>query len=332
LVDLFGSSHPEAPLAQLRNERFQRPPGSDPLQTGAETQQEEGKDNVTATAETPEDLLKAITTPDVSNEGAESFKGPKGEEIEGEGEEQAGGEKSGGSSQEAGAGEGKEGEMGGQKKDGTGDAPAKEGQGGESSSLLDKMRDALSNLMAKMKQQPKGGDQMAKSGKKEGQGQAGKGQQKKGEGKPEAGQKGDQAGQGEQQGQSDAEAGNQEQAAQGQGQSDSNQPGGDDPKSGMGKADGSKDVKLSREGEALGKLSEIIGKRSEKQTGEVMVEVSSSKAQQLRTGYSQRVGQHADTGGEIHRDGIPQSYQPFIQRYFEEIRRTPPAPAAAKPQ
>ncbi len=97
-------------------------------------------------------------------------------------------------------------------------------------------------------------------------------------------------------------------------------------KSGMGKQDGDKDVKLAEQLAAMGKISEIIGKRNEKLQGEVMLEVSSSK-QQLKTQYSQRSAQHGDSGGEIHRDEVPLIYQNYVQQYFEEVRK---APAAAK--
>ena len=50
----------------------------------------------------------------------------------------------------------------------------------------------------------------------------------------------------------------------------------------------------------MGKLAEIIGKRSANLTGEVTVETSSGK-QRLKTEDSQRVGQHSNAGGEINR-------------------------------
>jgi hypothetical protein len=74
----------------------------------------------------------------------------------------------------------------------------------------------------------------------------------------------------------------------------------------------------------MGKISEIIGKRSQNLTGEVMVEVASGK-QELRTAYSQQPARHTDSGGEIHRDEIPLAYQRYVQQYFDEVRKTPPA-------
>jgi hypothetical protein len=81
---------------------------------------------------------------------------------------------------------------------------------------------------------------------------------------------------------------------------------------------------------AMGKISELLGKRAQNVTGEVMVEVGSGK-QQLKTPLAQRNATHNEAGGEIHRDEVPLMYQQFVQQYFEEIRKGPPAkPAAPK--
>ena len=70
----------------------------------------------------------------------------------------------------------------------------------------------------------------------------------------------------------------------------------------------------------MGKISEIIGKRSANVTGDVTVEVQSGN-QQLRTAYTQNSAQHADSGGEINRDEVPVVFQPYVQQYFEQVRR-----------
>ncbi len=70
----------------------------------------------------------------------------------------------------------------------------------------------------------------------------------------------------------------------------------------------------------MGKLAEIIGKRSQNVTGEMMVEVPSGK-QQLRTAYSGRIGQHSDTGGEINRDEVPLIFQEYVREYMERVRK-----------
>ena len=54
--------------------------------------------------------------------------------------------------------------------------------------------------------------------------------------------------------------------------------------------------------------------------GEMTVEVPSGK-QQLKTAYSQKKALHADAGSDANRDEIPLIYQPYVQRYFEEVRK-----------
>ena len=79
----------------------------------------------------------------------------------------------------------------------------------------------------------------------------------------------------------------------------------------------------------MGKISEILGKRSAAVSGEVMVEVGSSK-QQFKTPWAQHQADHSNAGGEINRDEIPLTEQQFIERYFEEIHKSA-QPADAKP-
>ena len=70
----------------------------------------------------------------------------------------------------------------------------------------------------------------------------------------------------------------------------------------------------------MGKLAEIIGKRSQV-TGEMMVEVPSGK-QQLRTAYSGRSTRDTpDTGGEINRDEVPLIFQEYVREYMERVRK-----------
>jgi len=64
-------------------------------------------------------------------------------------------------------------------------------------------------------------------------------------------------------------------------------------------------------------------------TGEMTVEVPSGK-QQLKTAYTRKHAVHGDTGGELSREEIPLHLQPYVQRYFDEIRKVPvPKPEAA---
>lgn len=189
--------------------------------------------------------------------------------------------------------------------------------------LMDKMRDALANLMDKFKSDSgqgesqqmasnKKGGQKSGAGKKE-PGEAGKGKQdaQKGEG--------DDA-QGEQQGEGQQSQTAKSQASQG------NDSAAQNDKSGVGSQDGRKDTELAERAEAMGKLSELLGKRSKELQGEVMVEVTSSKNQQARTAFTGKKSGHADTGGEIGRDEVPLHLQHYVQQFYEQVRKQAPAP------
>ncbi|MCP5117633.1 MAG: hypothetical protein GY953_42965, partial [bacterium] len=102
----------------------------------------------------------------------------------------------------------------------------------------------------------------------------------------------------------------------------SNKPGEQQAHSGTGTKNDSKDVKLADQMEALSKQSEIIGRRAENITGEVMVEVTSGD-QRLRTAYPASGARHKAAGGKIHRDEVPIELRHYVQRYFEEVRKAP---------
>ncbi len=199
------------------------------------------------------------------------------------------------------------------------------------SSLMAKLRDAMSNLLSKMHQQSGGGSQR----------QSNTGQNPQKPGAQRAGQRQNgAAGEGQQQngGQESADVEGQQASAEGkngqnpqaQGAGHSNdQKGANQPGSGIGRQDGNKDTKLAAQAAAMGKISEIIGKRSANVTGEITVEVPSSQ-QRLQTPYSQSNATHADTGGEISRDEVPEILQQYVQQYFEQVRKQPshkPEPA-----
>jgi len=206
---------------------------------------------------------------------------------------------------------------------------------GENSSLAEKMKDAISNLMAKLKSQPKstdgkqGGSQSQpnqQSAQKQGQNQQ---NQKGNQGDQQSENNANSQSQGDQQSQNGAQ-----QSAQSQSEARNSDQTTKDGKSGIGKQDGDKTAREAEQQAAMGKISEIIGKRAANISGEVMVEVASGK-QQLKTQYSQRDAKHAEAGGEINRDEVPLAYQQYVQQYFEEIRKEPAAktkPADGKPK
>jgi hypothetical protein len=203
-------------------------------------------------------------------------------------------------------------------KQGQGDDKQASGNSGENSSLLGKFRDALSSLMNRMRQQAGGKGAQQQAG-------AQNGQQKSQSGNAgQNGKQGQQPGDGQQADAKDGQPGDDSQNAQSSqsgspGQS-GQQPATKQPGSGIGRQDGSKDVKLAEQLAAMGKISEIIGKRAANVTGELTVEVENSN-QQLRTPYAQRDAHHAQAGGEINRDEVPIALQAYVQQYFEQVRK-----------
>ena len=202
-------------------------------------------------------------------------------------------------------------------------------------SLADKMRDALANLMAKLKSQPKNtegkqGGSSSQPGQQSAQKQQNQNQQnnKGNPGEQQSENNANSQSQGDQQSQNGAQ-----QTAQSQGAARNSDQTTKDGKSGIGRQDGDKSAREAEQLAAMGKISEIIGKRAANVSGEVMVEVASGK-QQLKTQYSERNAKHAEAGGEINRDEVPLAYQQYVQQYFEEIRKEPAAkakPDTAKP-
>ncbi len=274
---------------------------------------------------TPDNLLDTVDVPDVngSEQGTETksaAKGPQNQKPEG-GEGEQKGEKGSEAGEQGNQSAGQQSQQdGNQDHNKNGKQQAQNGkQGDSSSSLMDKMKDALANLMDKMKSQSKQGDSQQGKGQDGKQGQQGQQAQNQsnqnGAESPDA--KGQQQGEGGEKSQS-------AQAKGGEKSGDNSQS--QDGKSGVGKQDGNKDAREAEQLEAMGKISEIIGKRQQNLSGEVMVEVSSSK-QQIKTQWSGKNGAHAENGGEVHRDEVPLMYQQYVQQYFEEIRK---APAGAK--
>ena len=196
-----------------------------------------------------------------------------------------------------------------------------ESNNSNSSSLLSKMRDAMQNLLSSIKQQPSGANaqqqqqQQASQQNSKQKGQQNAGKQQKGE------KTNGQAG-GEEQ---DPDLSNESQQAENSpGQGNDAQPSNKQPGGGVGNRDGAKELKEAEQLAAMGKISQIIGKRSANLSGEATIEVQST-VQQLRTAYADRSAQHADAGGEIGRDEIPAALESYVEQYFEQVRKQPPA-------
>jgi hypothetical protein len=196
------------------------------------------------------------------------------------------------------------------------------GSSSDNPSLGSKLRDALSNLLAKMKPQSKqGGGKPNDSSQSANSKPSQQGEKQEGDSKSPGQEQADASANSQSEG--DQQQGGTQQASQGKSEGRSNnQPNSPDGKSGIGKQDGDKSAREAAELAAMGKISEIIGKRAANISGEVMVEVSSGK-QQLKTQYSQQNATHVEAGGEINRDEVPLAYQQYVQQYFAQVRKLP---------
>jgi len=193
----------------------------------------------------------------------------------------------------------------------------------DNSSLMSKVKDALQNLLSRVKpQQGDSGSQQASD--QNGRQQQGKGQQNGKQQSAKDGQRGDSGQKGDaEEGQANERADNSaDPQAKASGKSDGQQAS-KQPGSGIGSQDGDKAIKQAEQLAAMGKISEIIGKRSANLTGEATVEVQST-SQQLHTPYAQRGAEHAQGGAEIDRDEIPVALQAYVEKYFEQVRKQAP--------
>ena len=273
----------------------------------------------------PDSALDTVDVPNVDNKTAsrrpENSKLAQSTQLEGEqnkSEDPDGVSANPGDQQSA---DGRKGPSAGKPgKQGEGDDKQDAGNPGENSGLLGKFRDAMSSLMNRMRQKDgaKGAQQQAGAQNGEQKGQSGNSGQN--------GKQGQQPGDGQQADAKDGQPGDDSQNAQNAqsgspGQS-GQQPATKQPGSGIGRQDGSKDVKLTEQLAAMGKISEIIGKRAANVTGELTVEVENSN-QQLRTPYAQRDAHHEQAGGELNRDEVPVALQAYVQQYFEQVRKQP---------
>jgi len=194
----------------------------------------------------------------------------------------------------------------------------REQDGKQQESLLDKLKDAVSDMMSKIK--PSGKQQQKNQKGKNGDRQPGEGQEKSSD--MDDKNPGDNA---------DSENHNRGNDIDNSGLSAEGEKD-DNEHSGIGSQEGDKSARQAEALRAMGKITELFGKRAENVTGAVMIEVGSTR-QQLKTPLAQRDASHAEAGSEIHRDEVPLEYEQFVQRYFDQIRKTPSAtaPASAAP-
>lgn len=289
VVDTFFSTPEERLAAQAKRDNL-RPKMSDPSQGSPEDQQQMPPD-----AEKGSELKQDQKSGQSSSEQNQDTDQQKGEDE--------------GDSSKNGAPKDQQGKQNEREGEDKGDSAP---QGEDQRSMLDKLRDAMSNLANKMnpsqsqESKGKGKDkqkgQKDKNGKQE-PGDQGKDQQDNAEGDPQNGQQGDQA--------------NKENAKKSEAPG---QQSAQDAQTGAGDNDGKKDIENAKALEAMGKVSELLSQRSAAISGEMMVEVGQTQ-QQLKTALTQQQAGHRDAGGEIHRDQVPLAYQSFVERYFQEVRK-----------
>ena len=324
LENSFGGGNPVKTAAlQQKSAMNKRSPLEEAMGISTEDGTSKGQGDLDAA---PDSALETSSIPDTDNskkgssEATSKVKSPAGEQMEGE---QSEGDSEGDAQGANAAQDGQQGKQGGaQAKSGQpNDGNDSSGSASENSSVLSKLRDAMSNLLSRMKQQPQGAgaqqQSAANQNAQQSQGQKGGGQKaKSGQGKQQQG--------GQDSDSQDGDQGEDAQSAQnaqgrGAGQSSDDQAS-KQPGSGIGKQDGNKDVKLAEQMAAMGKISEIIGKRTANVSGEVTVEVQNS-SQQLKTAWVTQKATHANSGGEINRDEVPVEFQTYVQQYFEQVRK-----------
>ena len=203
----------------------------------------------------------------------------------------------------------------------------------ENSSVWSKVKDAMQNLMSRMKPQQGQQGTQQQSGADQAQKQQGASKQNGGKQQQSAKngqQNGDQQGEAQVGQPGDESKNSQDQQGKGAGKSDTHQAS-KQPGSGIGSQDGDKSIKHAEQLAAMGKISEILGKRSANISGESTVEVQNT-SQQLKTQYVQRGSQHTQAGTEINRDEVPVALQSYVEQYFEQVRKQAPAAAVTKKQ
>jgi hypothetical protein len=273
----------------------------------------------TAADQQPEDLLNSQDSKDATSpqgdDNAKQAADKEGDKNDGDADKQG---------KDQGDKDGKQGDKGSKDGKESADNKDKEGGGqdkqGDSSKegVMDKIKDALANMLNKMKpSSPQSPQQNAKNQSSKDKGE-----------KSDKGEKADKqpdSQNGDAQPSPDSQSGDQKNAEDAKSSNQPSQSSSQDSKSGAGSKDGDKAAKDAKALEAMGQISEILGKRSATVTGEMMVEVGQTK-QTLKTPWIDRQAAHAESGGEIHRDEVPLVFQPFVERYFEEIRKAPQAP------
>lgn len=302
---VLGSFDPKAPLAQ---NAFPNVFGTPPQQPQANKADDDGSTPSDAPEQSKEDLKNndyagepppdAMNTPEVA-----SPKDPGSEKADQADQPTDNKDKMDSPQSSNDSSQNKQNQQDG-KQDGKQDAKSQQDQ-----SMMDKLRQALNDMLNNMKSSP---NEQAKN------------------------QKGDQQEQNDQQSGNDGQAMDKNAGKEGKQGGDAKDgssgkaSASPEQQNGVGKTEGDKNVKQAEAQKAMGKISELLGKRAENVKGMVMVEVGTTK-QQLKTQVSQSEAAHGESGSEIHRDEIPPAYEDFVQQYFDQIRKTPTGGKAPTP-
>lgn len=187
----------------------------------------------------------------------------------------------------------------------------------EPDSLLDRLKEAFQNMLAKMNMEPPKGPpgEKAESDASSAESSGEKAEASEGTAQGGASESGEAQMEGGESGQPSSQ-----QIAQGEGGNNSEQPGEGQPASAAGGNDGSKDAaEQAAIDQAMGRLEELYSRRAEEMRGEVMIETETAR-QSARTPYEPKAAGHEDLGGTVSRDAIPLAYQSYIKSYFENLR------------
>lgn len=204
------------------------------------------------------------------------------------------------------------------EKNGTAEQANPSTSNGDKQSLLSKLKDAVSNMLSSAGSKRDGEGKKASQQNQAAKGQKGKpekssgAKQQQGEDAADSQDSGDQA-QGKEAQDSESKSASSKSSQQ------SGQSG-----SGAGNQDGQKELRAAAQLKAMGKISEILGKRAKDISGETMMEVQSGN-QHLSTAYSGKTAAHGESAGDVSRDEIPVELQPYVREYFERVRKAAPA-------
>ena len=190
-------------------------------------------------------------------------------------------------------------------------------QNNTSSSLMSKLSDAVQNMLSRL------GSSSSGNRKGEASRSQDSNQQNSANGQRSNGQPGMQQSSGQSASASQSgESGQPRQGMQTMGTGKSGESRDRQPGSSAGSNDGAKDLKQAEQLAAMGKLSVILGQRSDKLTGSTTVETVSG-TQTLVTPYAGARNAHAETGALINHDEVPVTVQDYVERYFAAVRSRP---------